>query len=582
MPAEERKTRWIRRLPMRVVAFLSVALLPLGLLAVLQTRDLTREVRNRSELSLLALTDHAAFGERQILERSLGAAEALSSVIRIVRADPASCVDYLRSYLATTDRFSYVGFIPVSGTVQCASTSQFDEFAQTPLFASLTETPSQYVGPIRGPHGSPDVAVFHPLFDDNLLIGYIVLSVPQYRFIDQEDSSLDQAPIGLILFNNHGDILATAIDPVEVSGLLPRDHKLTDFIGRSSTTFATQSAAGPRQLYAFTEIVPGVAQAIAIWPANDGPFGGSEIRLPSALFPMLMWIASLGVAVLAVHRLVVRHVQRLSREMRRFAVDRKLPKSSTLDKYSPYEMQELEFSFMNMAHALLNDEAQMEDNLREKNILLKEVHHRVKNNLQMISSIMNMKIRKARSPETRFTIRRLQERVLGLATVHRNLYQTDNLTRTDAGALLREVIAQFTTTKSTQKNAPIISLDMDKIIMFPDQAVPFSLMGNEIATNAMKHVSHDKGTDPWINISLKRVGASTARMICANSIGAIQTIDETDLEAREFKNIGLGTQLIRAFVMQLDAEIETEQTDHEYRITVTFEVEDFRPEPPDF
>ena len=84
----ERETSRIGGLRFRIAAFLALALLPIGVLGIVQTRDLAHEVESRSELTLLALTSSAAFGERQVFERAFGAAEGLSAVLDLLRDDP--------------------------------------------------------------------------------------------------------------------------------------------------------------------------------------------------------------------------------------------------------------------------------------------------------------------------------------------------------------------------------------------------------------------------------------------------------------------------------------------------------------
>jgi hypothetical protein len=76
-------------------------------------------------------------------------------------------------------------------------------------------------------------------------------------------------------------------------------------------------------------------------------------------------------------------------------------------------------------------------------VLLREVHHRVKNNLQLIASIMNMQMRRAKSPETKALMKGLQERVMSLATVHKELYQTTGLADVRADELLGDLVRQI-------------------------------------------------------------------------------------------------------------------------------------------
>ena len=127
--------------------------------------------------------------------------------------------------------------------------------------------------------------------------------------------------------------------------------------------------------------------------------------------------------------------------MREFAEHRRLPEGA-LKAGAPAEIAEMETGFSAMAERILREDAETEDRLHEQKVLLREVHHRVKNNLQLISSIINMQMRQIDSPEARHVLRRVQDRVLGLATIHRNLTQTDAGT-IRADVVLREIVDQL-------------------------------------------------------------------------------------------------------------------------------------------
>lgn len=569
--------RWFNSLSVRVAIFLSLALLPLGLLAVLQTRDLTREIQSRAELSLLALTDHAASGERQTIERALGAAEALSAVLRMIRTSPDACTTYLSEYLNSSQRYSYVGFIPPDGLVRCASDTQFVDFSNDPLFKDLKERPQQFVAPLSNNEGAASTAVlvFNPVMEGDQLLGFTVVSVLPDLFRNERNTAENRRPLSLVTFNRQGRILTSESMHADSVSELPSTLPIAKIVGQSAGTFFDANRAGEQRVFVNTEIVPGIVYALGTWEVKGDPLLNLGFKAPTSLFPLLMWLASLAVAVFAVHRLVVRHLHQLSREMRRFAIDRNLPKQ-VFEKNRPIEMQELEKSFQSMAHALLNDEARMENALREKNVLLKEIHHRVKNNLQMISSIMNMNIRKAQSVETKATIRRLQTRVLGLATVHRNLYQTNDLTKTNAAALLREIFGQLMSGNNSNGNRIKVAMHLDDIVMFPDQAVPFSLLASEIATQAIHHAQAAEGNAPVVELSLEISQPGTVRMICRNSLVPGQPSDEN------VDDDGLGPQLVKAFVVQLAATITTERTDDAYTVTVTFPVQEMPLETRDY
>ena len=112
----------------------------------------------------------------------------------------------------------------------------------------------------------------------------------------------------------------------------------------------------------------------------------------------------------------------------------------------PSELQALQDNFDRMADNIMQDEAAMENTVREKNVLIKEVHHRVKNNLQLISSIMNMQIRQAKQDETKSALSRLQDRVLSLvrqASGGRNYDARFGVRQTGRGAYAGMLASRF-------------------------------------------------------------------------------------------------------------------------------------------
>jgi two-component sensor histidine kinase len=277
--------------------------------------------------------------------------------------------------------------------------------------------------------------------------------------------------------------------------------------------------------------------------------------------PIAMWVASLIVAFLALDRLAIKHIRKLGRQMRRFALNRTMPRV-TLAPSVPTELVEMESAFLDMAESILRDEATQEDRMRQKNILLKEVHHRVKNNLQLISSIMNMQIRQANTAESKFALQRLQERLLSLATVHENLYKDDNLTRVDASTLMREIVTQLLTVGLAAGTNVEVKQHYDQISLDPDDAAPLTLLTTEAVTNALKYVAQPTSEKPFISISLIQDAPERATLRVENTVGSDPDVSST----------GLGARLITAFARQLNGQVEASEVDGIYHMTFSFPV----------
>lgn len=558
-----------RGLRFRVAAVLALALLPIGVMGMFQNRNLAEEVSNRTELTLLALTDRAAFGERQVIERAFGAAEALSVVLKLIRDDPESCRRYLSDYLETTNHYTFIGFVGPDYEVRCSSAGTKLDFTDRQKLTERMASAQSSILSVRDPAVSSErvLNILYPALQDGDLIGYISISMPVRLVVDREDASADGRPRALITFNAQGEILSSQTTRKDGVVPMPENVALAALAGSDSTTFSAMDQFGKEHSFALVPMIPDLVYALGVWPPGQARGTWWSLTLSPGFIPLMMFIASLGVAYLAVDRLVVGRVSLLRAKMREFTRTRQFEPEERRQSTSS-ELEDLEQSFTDMAFGLMADEAKMEDALREKNVLLKEVHHRVKNNLQLISSIMNMQIRKARSPETQTVLRRLQDRILGLSTIHRNLYQTENLNETNAGVLLSDLFKELIVSGAAAGSNLDYEGDFEEVIVFPDQAVPLSLLASELATNALKYVAPVGGARPWIRASLKVVEPGISRLICENSRDRMA-------EKSDEERSGLGTQLIRAFAAQLGGDLQVEETDTVHTTVVTFKVEDF-------
>lgn len=553
----------LRGLAVRVLFFLSLALLPIGLIAIAQTQEISEQTRASAELSLLAVTEQASGAERMVIQEAFGAAEALGSIVRLRRDNPEECSDFLKEYQAASNIYSLVGFIPLNGQMTCTSAIIPFDFSnnqgfQDTLRREVRRASARESGAISG----KQVTVINsPVFDDGEMIGMMAISIPSTTFDQIDEPLLSIAPLAMMTFNQAGEILTTERSLEAARNEAPADIELSLFTGKETHVFLGKNQMGDDRAYAILPIVPDAVYALSAWHA-DTPFLQSDISTRvSAILPVLMWIASLVVAFLALNRLVITHIRKLRRQMHRFALNRTMPRD-LLSPSVPNELVEMEGAFIEMAESILRDEATLEDSLREKNILLKEVHHRVKNNLQLISSIMNMQIRQAKSEDSRFILRRLQDRILSLATVHQSLYQNADLASVDANTLLRQVISQLLAVGLAPGSNVNVTQHYEPIVLNADDAAPLTLLTSEAVTNALKYVSGVAGGKGRISISLTYDGPDRAELSISNSAGDVHVESGT----------GLGSKLIDAFARQLNGQVEVTKTDEQYVLTVNFPV----------
>ena len=553
----------LRGLTVRVLLFLSLALLPIGLIAVVQTRQIAEQSRLSAELSLLAVTEQASSAERLIIQEAFGAAEALSPMVRLWGGDSTLCSEFLAAYAEASNAYSLVGFIRPDGRMTCSSEGRVFDFSADEGFIKLTREPWRRATSTR--FGSitkkPVTVINAPVFEKEELVGYIAISIPHETFDEIEESPRTLSPLAMVTLNKSGEILTTELGLQTADVEFPRGVPVTGFVGKDPIVFSADNTNGTERTFAVLPIVPNAVYAMSVWPADTALMqSGLSTRL-SGLLPIVMWMASLIVAFWALNRLAITHIRKLGRQMRRFALNRTLPKD-TLGAGVPTELVEIEASFIAMAESILRDEATLEDGLRQKNILLKEVHHRVKNNLQLISSIMNMQIRQAKSQDARRVLQRLQERILSLATVHKNLYQNDDLVRVDAGSLMEEIVGQLLSVGLPSGSDVTVEKHFESILLDADDAAPLTLLVSEAMTNALKYVPAESGGSGRISISLTFEEPDHARLVITNSVGP----DPED------GGTGLGSRLIQAFSRQLNGQTEVTAADDEYKMSVLFPV----------
>lgn len=129
--------------------------------------------------------------------------------------------------------------------------------------------------------------------------------------------------------------------------------------------------------------------------------------------------------------------------------------------------------------------------LEEKEVLLREIHHRVKNNMQVITSLLNLQAQKVEDRETLTLFNECRDRVASMAMIHERLYQSADLARVDLGAYLRSITAQLFRSYNVRSHQIALDVRVEAGLLGVDQAIPCGLIVNELVSNALKHAFPD-------------------------------------------------------------------------------------------
>jgi PAS domain S-box-containing protein len=164
-------------------------------------------------------------------------------------------------------------------------------------------------------------------------------------------------------------------------------------------------------------------------------------------------------------------------------------------------------------------EEQIRASLREKEVLLKEIHHRVKNNLQIVSSLLSLQTEYIRDPEMLRIFRESQARVKSMALIHEKLYRSTNLAQIDFGEYLRELTIHLFRSYDAPARGLELVLDVEPVVLGLDRSIPSGIIVNELVSNALKYAFPD-GTRGVITVRFRATGPGLAELsVIDNGVG---------------------------------------------------------------
>ncbi len=564
------RSRIVQRLGFQIAFLLAAGLLPLTLISMFTSLRAVDEMQARSEAALTGDTMLAASNQVRLIQEARGAAAAIASLIGPLLGDDAACNAALRDFVAEHPVYAVAAFIPRDGKMRCSSSGRVLDVSQNPIFQATVKAarPKFFVyrsGPISG---LSVLGVSHPVFGpDGAYLGYVGFSLPHSKLEITPPDAAGTAPMALMTFDRDGKILAASIGLDNAEAALPQNHPLAGLTTDHPVAFSDWSRAGQRGVFSVVPLVPGELFALGTWPA-DTAFGPNAalVSIPLVL-PALIWLASVVSAWLSVEWLVNRHIRQLNRSIKSFAGGNRMLTNVDVTG-APLEIREIGAAFEQMTDAVIRDEAELEDTLHQKEVLLREVHHRVKNNLQMIASIMNMHGRKARTAETQQVIRGLQGRVMSLATIHRELYQTKGLGDVHADELLSAIARQTVNIASSTDRRFDLRLHLEDIHMTPDQAVPLGLLAGEGLMNAAGYAPLGRSELSPLDLRLSRTAPDAAVL----QIEGIAVQGEGVVPPEIDESMGFSLQLMTVFALQLGGKLDQVVADGTYRLRIDFQL----------
>jgi len=207
-------------------------------------------------------------------------------------------------------------------------------------------------------------------------------------------------------------------------------------------------------------------------------------------------------------------------------------------------------------------EMQLRNALAEKEILLKEVHHRVKNNLQIVSSLLQLQSETLKDPEVIRVFRESQNRIDSISLIHKNLYTAPNIGQLDIVEYIQSLAASILISYQIGKERVALETNIGAVSLNIDQAIACGLIINELISNSLKHAFYNQ-KNATITINIHNIDNYIEMSIHDNGIGISKDIDWNN-------NDSLGLSLVYDLVTaQLEGSINL-KPDHGTGFTIKF------------
>lgn len=187
--------------------------------------------------------------------------------------------------------------------------------------------------------------------------------------------------------------------------------------------------------------------------------------------------------------------------------------------------------------------------LREKEILLKEIHHRVKNNLQVIASLLGLQARSAADERMRRMLLESQDRVHSMALLHENLYRSQNFSEIDLPAYIRELVSHLYQSHGIAAGEIGLKMQLDPVHLGPDAAVACGLILNELVSNALKY-AFPSGRKGVVRIELTMDPNNQVKLVVADDGVGLEGSPNVATAAT------LGLRLVRTLAEQLGGTVQ--------------------------
>ncbi len=532
-----------RRLSLRILLLLifAAALSPVLVIGGIRwSSDIEREGQYRRETMTLVARVAASRAETALAT----APGLLKLIVTSVPGDP--CKADLKGIVAALPEFSSLGAIDSNGIVACSSLEGGKglSVAARPWFHELLQPGATTVQStaILGA-ASRQWAIASAIRRNNpdgSFAGALVLATPIDTLVAQLDHPNLPHAFEVALLDTSSQVFASnswdKLDAASMARLKPGVANFLDLKDRDghNRQAAIVPLAGDK-FYAVVSAPPPAAIALE----NVNAFGNFAL-------PLLAWLLALITAWLAMDRLVLRWLDYLRRIAGLYASGKLSVQPLRARRQAPGEINVLADTLEEMAVRIRDRTHNMEEALAARDAAMKEIHHRVKNNLQIINSLLSLQGRKLQDRAAAAALDDARARINALSLIHSSLYEHNNISMVDTRSFFTELARNLSQALGAEDLGISVVADVDDDAIDADLAVPLALFTAEAVTNAVKFAFPDpEARGSRIRISYK-IGDGAALTVEDNGPGA-RSLDS---------GVGIGGTLMSAFARQVRGTLE--------------------------
>ncbi|CAN5214424.1 sensor histidine kinase PhyK [soil metagenome] len=311
----------------------------------------------------------------------------------------------------------------------------------------------------------------------------------------------------------------------------------------ASGVFEADDGTGQHRVYAGAALAGRDVYVLLSAPA-PGLLSWARLNpIGSLLLPIASWLMAFAAVMLVSERVVVRWLDYLERIAGIYARGR-FTVRPVQAAHAPSEIRLLAGTLDELAENITSRDALLNASLEEKDALMREIHHRVKNNLQIISSLLSMQQRALTDAPAKAALGDTRQRISALALIYRTLYQSENIRYADAKEFLTELVGQLVAADAMRGPVVSSSIDADSLVVDPDKLAPLALWLVEAVTNAQKHAFAGRGGDLQVRFKV------------AGDKSTLEVQDDGPGPEADAVKAGVGRTLMGAFAKQLRGEAE--------------------------